>query len=84
MKEAGYPSLEAHHQMHERFKERAYAYSARFDKDEHPIRLAREACSDMGPWLTNHIKRDDKHYVSDVKKSIEGGFVSRMLAKFFH
>ncbi|GAB3384223.1 hemerythrin domain-containing protein [Azotobacter armeniacus] len=84
MEKAGYPLLEAHHQVHERFKGRAHAYGTRFDKGEDPIRLAREVRSDIGLWLTNHIKRDDKHYVSDVKKSLESGFVSRMLAKFFH
>lgn len=84
MEKAGYPLLEAHHQVHERFKERAYAYGARYDRGEDPVRLAREVRSDIGLWLMNHIKRDDKHYVKDVKKSLEGGFVARMLGKFFH
>lgn len=83
MEKAGYPLLEAHHQVHERFKERAYAYGRRFDEGEDPIRLAREVRSDIGLWLTNHIKRDDKHYVKDVKKVLESGFVARLLRKFF-
>lgn len=83
MERAGYPLLEAHHQVHERFKERAHGYGARFEKGEDPIRLAREVRSDIGLWLTNHIKRDDKHYVPYVKKSLDGGFVARMLGKFF-
>jgi hemerythrin len=74
MEKAGYPMLDAHHQVHEAFKARAQAYGTR---------LAREVRTDIGLWLTNHIKRDDKHYVPYVKKSLDGGFVSRMLGKFF-
>ena len=83
MEKAGYPMLEAHHQVHERFKERAYSYLSRFSKGEDAIKLAREVRSDMGLWLTNHIKRDDKHYVNYVKRTIEGSFISRMLGAFF-
>ncbi|MCQ4347652.1 bacteriohemerythrin [Pseudomonas stutzeri] len=83
MEKAGYPMLEAHHEVHERFKERAHAYRERFGNGEDPIRLAREVRSDIGLWLTNHIKRDDKHYVNYVKRDLEGGFVSRMLNKIF-
>jgi len=83
MEKAGYPMLEAHHQVHERFKERAHSYLFRFANGEDPIRLAREIRGDMGLWLTNHIKRDDKHYVNYVKKNIEGGFVARMLSALF-
>ena len=50
---------------------------------EDPIRLAREVRSDIGLWLTNHIKRDDKHYVNYVKRDLEGSFVARMLNKIF-
>ncbi|SEJ33362.1 hemerythrin [Pseudomonas linyingensis] len=83
MEKAGYPMLDAHHEVHERFKERADSYRVRFGSGEDPIRLAREVRSDIGLWLTNHIKRDDKHYVNYVKRSLEGGFVARMLGKFF-
>ncbi len=83
MEKAGYPMLEAHHQVHERFKERAHSYLSRFASGEDPIKLAREVRGDMGLWLTNHIKRDDKHYVNYVKRNIEGGFVTRMLGMFF-
>ncbi|MBV2132937.1 bacteriohemerythrin [Pseudomonas sp. MAP12] len=83
MEKAGYPMLEAHHQVHERFKERAHSYLDRFSGGEDPIKLAREVRGDMGLWLTNHIKRDDKHYVNYVKRNIEGSFVTRMLGMFF-
>lgn len=84
MEKAGYPLLQAHHRVHERFKERAYSYGKRFTDGEDPIELAREVRTDIGLWLMNHIKLDDKHYVADVKRSIEGGFVTRMLSRFFH
>jgi hemerythrin len=83
MEKAGYPMLDAHHQVHEAFKARAQAYGTRLAGGEDHFRLAREVRTDIGLWLTNHIKRDDKHYVPYVKKSLDGGFVSRMLGKFF-
>ncbi len=83
MEKAGYPMLEAHHKVHEAFKARVNGYLERLNGGEDCIRLAREVRSDLGLWLTNHIKRDDRHYVPYVKKSLDGGFVSRMLGKFF-
>jgi hemerythrin len=83
MEKAGYPMLEAHHQVHEAFKARAHSYQDRLNGGEDSFRVAREIRTDIGLWLTNHIKRDDKHYVSFVKRNIEGGFVARMLGKFF-
>lgn len=83
MEKANYPILDAHHQVHEAFKARAAGYAERLNSGEDHFRLAREVRTDIGLWLTNHIKRDDKHYVPYVKKSLDGGFVSRMLGKFF-
>lgn len=83
MDKAGYPMLDAHHQVHEAFKSRALGYQQRFAGGEDPFRLARDVRTDIGLWITNHIKRDDKHYVPYVKKSLDGGFVSRMLGRFF-
>jgi hemerythrin len=83
MEQAGYPMLDAHHKVHEAFKARANGYLQRLNDGEDAFRLAREVRSDLGLWLTNHIKRDDRHYVPYVKKSLDGGFVSRMLGKFF-
>lgn len=39
--------------------------------------------TDVGLWLINHIKHEDKHYVALVKKNLDRGFASRMLGKFF-
>lgn len=83
MEKAGYPMLDAHHQVHEAFKARAHGYAQRLENGQDPFRLAREVRTDIGLWLMNHIKREDKHYAPFVKKSLDGGFVSRMLGKFF-
>lgn len=83
MEKAGYPLLDAHRQVHQHFKERAYGYKTRFDNGEDPLRLAREVRGDISLWLTNHIRRDDKHYVKYVKKSLDGSFAARMVSKFF-
>lgn len=83
MEKAGYPMLGPHHEVHEAFKARAQAYNDRLEKGEDPFRVGREVRTDIALWLTNHIKKDDQHYVPFVKKSLEGGFVSRMLKKFF-
>lgn len=83
MERAGYPMLDAHQRVHESFKTRALAYSRRLENGENAMRVAREVRTEIGLWLTNHIKRDDQHYAPFVRKSLEGGFISRMLGKFF-
>ena len=83
MKQAGYPMLEAHHQVQEAFKSRAYGYLEKIDNGADPMKVARDIRTDIGLWLINHIKREDKHYAPYVKKSLDKGFVSKMLGRFF-
>lgn len=83
MKQAGYPMLEAHHQVHEAFKNRAYGYLEKINQGADPMKVARDIRTDIGLWLINHIKREDKHYAPYVKKSLDKGFVSKMLGRFF-
>lgn len=83
MKQAGYPMLEAHHQVHEAFKNRAYGYLEKINNGADPMKVARDIRTDIGLWLINHIKREDKHYAPFVKKSLDKGFVSKMLGRFF-
>lgn len=83
MKKAGYPILEAHHQVHEAFKTRAYSYLEKVDSGTDPMKIARDIRTDIGLWLINHIKREDKHYAPYVKKTLDQGFVSKMLGRFF-
>lgn len=83
MERAEYPILAAHAKVHEAFRKRALAYQQRIEDGEDCIKIAREVRSDIGLWLTNHIQHDDKDYVPCVRKSLEGGFVSRMVKRFF-
>lgn len=83
MEKADYPMFEAHHRVHEAFKQRAQGYLARLDNGTEPLKIAREMRTDIGLWLINHIKHEDKHYSPYVKKSLDKGLVSRMLGKFF-
>ncbi|WP_221798420.1 bacteriohemerythrin [Oceanobacter mangrovi] len=83
MERAKYPVLAAHSKVHEAFRARALSYDKRLEAGEDPIKVAKEVRSDIGLWLTNHIQRDDKDYVPYVKKSLEGGFVSRMIKRCF-
>ena len=83
MAKAGYPMLEAHSQIHESFKERAHSYLKQIDDGADPMRVAREMRVYLGLWLINHIKREDRHYVPYVKKSLDRGFAARMISKLF-
>lgn len=67
MEAAGYPMTAPHAKIHEAFKQRALSYQAQIDSAINPIKLAREIRVDIALWLINHIKREDKHYVNDVK-----------------
>ena len=83
MDNAGYPILAAHAKVHSAFRKRSLSYEERIEAGEDCIKIAKEVRSDIGLWLTNHIQRDDKDYVPYVRKSLEGGFVSRMKKRFF-
>lgn len=84
MQQAGYPMLEAHHKVHEAFKARAYGYLDKINDGTNPMKIARDMRTDIGLWLINHIKREDKHYAPYVKKSLDKGFVKKMLGRFFN
>ena len=86
MRSAGYPVLDAHHQVHESFRQRALNYKSRLEKGENPLIIAREARTDIGLWLMNHIRCEDKHYVPYVKKFLnkqDKGTVRQAVARFF-
>lgn len=83
MKQAGYPMLDAHATIHEAFKQRAHRYLEQLDSGEDPMRVARDIRIQIGLWLMNHIKREDKHYVPYVKKSLDPGFAKRMISAIF-
>jgi len=83
MKQSGYPMTDAHQQVHEAFKARAYGYLERINDGANPMKIARTMRTEIGLWLINHIKREDKHYAPYVKKTLNQGFVKKMLERFF-
>lgn len=83
MEQAGYPMLEAHRAAHEAFKARALGYLDSLENDGSPMKVARVIRTEIGLWLINHIKREDQHYAPYVKRSLDQGFVARMLKRFF-
>lgn len=83
MEKAEYPMFDPHRQAHESFRRRAEAFVRRMEAGEDRFRLAREVRTEIGLWLTGHIKREDQHYVPFVSKGTDKGFISRMLSRFF-
>ena len=83
MEQAGYPMFEAHRQVHDAFRQRANEYLDKVTTGIDPLKVARDMRTDVGLWLINHIKHEDKHYVALVKKNLDRGFASGMLGKFF-
>lgn len=81
MKQAGYPMLDAHSKVHEGFAERAKGYLNKLEDGANTMKLAREIRVDIGLWLINHIKREDMHYVSYVKKHLQPSLLKRTLGK---
>lgn len=83
MEKAGYPLFDAHRQVHKAFRERVMAWSDKLDQGADPLRIAREVRTDIGLWLINHIKREDKHYAPYVKKVMDQGLFTRLTRKIF-
>ena len=83
MRQADYPMLDAHAQLHQTFKARAEGYLEQLDNGQDPMRVARDIRNFIGLWLINHIKREDKHYVPYVKKKLDRSFAKRMISKIF-
>lgn len=80
MARAGYKVLPHHKKVHDDFTRRMHDYERRFTAGED---IARKLLSDLRIWLTNHIKRDDKDYAAVVRGTLEEGWVSRTVRRFF-
>lgn len=66
MEKAGYPDLEAHREVHERFKERVRAIQKEYL--EHPDSVkAEEVFSLVQDWFAHHILGEDMRYKPWVK-----------------
>lgn len=84
LEKAGYGHKEAHHQVHAAFTNRIRDYKRRFEAGEDVSRLL---LSDLRIWLTNHIQREDRDYVSCVEPYLKGdhakGWLPKTLARMF-
>jgi hemerythrin len=69
---AGYKHAASHKMVHDVFTKRMAKYRERHKAGEDIASLLHEALS---TWLLLHIKREDKNFVPDVKRSM-GGMVS--------
>lgn len=86
--EAGYKFAKPHKAVHDLFVKRVARYQERHAAGED---IGEQLHSMLCTWLVNHIKRDDKAYVAEVKASLstivedkqESGWVSRALSRFF-
>jgi len=84
MEKAGYPYLTAHQRVHELFGKRVAEYRGRFNDGE-PI--ADELLEMLKHWLANHIKTEDRGYLSTVQKVVddeeEKSWISGLVKKIF-
>lgn len=86
--DAGYRLAQIHKSMHDVFTRRVQRYKERFDAGE---AIEHELRRMLQSWLIHHIKRDDKAYVRELKKVMdglvadrhEGGWLARNLRRFF-
>lgn len=80
MQHGEYPAFDNHRKVHEMFRDRVLNYQSRLDRGDD---IGRELLRDLKVWLSDHIQRDDRHYVPYVMKKVEAGWVSRVIRKFF-
>jgi hemerythrin len=80
MERAGYKILGHHKKVHDDFAKRMREYERRFTAGED---ITRQLLSDLRIWLTNHIKRDDRDYADVVRDSLEEGWLSKTVRKYF-
>lgn len=85
MLEAGYPYINAHKRVHQLFAKRIDSYVQRFRMGED---ITQELTNTLKTWLINHIRSDDRDYVSLVKDKLktthqDSGWIARNLKKVF-
>ncbi|EGV50703.1 hypothetical protein QQ73_10270 [Candidatus Endoriftia persephone str. Guaymas] len=83
--QAGYEFLTGHQRIHQLFIKRLSGFHSRFEQGDPAA--ATEVSAMLRTWLINHIKTDDKDYVSVVQGTIrqekKGGWLGKRLKKFF-
>jgi len=82
MTESGYPLSEAHKKVHESFTAHINNYK---EQHENGQDITRQLMSELQIWLTNHIKKEDKHYAPYADKILnrKTGWLRNALGRFF-
>jgi hemerythrin len=63
---SGYPELEHHHGIHERFQRRMTILHEELERNPSP-QTARQTAIEMRAWWTQHIQNEDMKYVPFLK-----------------
>jgi len=69
-KKVKYPGYEAHHKIHEKFKQDIVAFKKEFEKDKYNEDLIMEFSGRLLTWLINHVTGEDQNIAKYVP---EGG-----------
>ncbi len=82
MDKAGYPLSDAHKMVHKTFIKQMNSYKTKHNEGND---ISRELMSNLQIWLTNHIKKEDKDYVTYVNKFLkrESSWLKKTLNRFF-
>ncbi len=84
MEQAGYEFLRAHRKVHELFINRIAEYRGRFLNGEN---ITDELVNLLKSWLANHIKQEDRGYLSTVSVVTEDvknrSWISGLVKKIF-
>ncbi|MEA1885450.1 MAG: hemerythrin family protein [Thermotogota bacterium] len=69
-KKVKYPGYEAHHKIHEKFKQDIVSFKKEFEKDKYNEDLIMEFSGRLLTWLINHVTGEDQNIAKYVP---EGG-----------
>lgn len=85
MEKAGYPLLEPHIQVHQRFCSRVDELNTLLKNGSDPFGVARKTRTELCRWLIEHIKDEDQNYAALVRKALrqESNWVSGALRRIF-
>ncbi|MDO6683241.1 MULTISPECIES: bacteriohemerythrin [unclassified Oceanobacter] len=85
MARAGYPLLDDHLLIHEKFCEHMELLREQLHGGTDPMNVARKMRTGLMRWLLQHIKEEDQNYASLVRKALrkESSWVSATLKRVF-
>ncbi|WP_221794821.1 bacteriohemerythrin [Oceanobacter mangrovi] len=85
MERAGYPLLDAHLVVHQRFRAKVNDFEYALRSGDDPIGVARKIRNELTRWLIQHIQHEDQNYAAVVRKALkkESSWVSAALTRIF-